>query len=307
MLMQLISDIINELVDTEKSLTSPLLKTKVLATRIKNINLLNWVNCELNGYDDIGELPSYRSCIANISGSYINGTMHVPDQPLPLSGLPNDFQKALRQMNFVQSVEGLESLIKNSKGDLLEYSFPAEVTSVIEHNIRKKGNPYLQLIRARRYVSSAVLSETLSAIRSKLLDFSLKIEEEFGYVTEFEQLKSKNDKISRIMSQTIITGNGNVVTSGNSNQVSAFITISTGSKEDLEQVLSNSNVQSEEIQDLLKVIDKDPPKGTIISFNPEVNSWIQKMIGKALDGSWQISVGAAGSLLAEAIKAYYGL
>jgi len=31
------------------------------------------------------------------------------------------------------------------------------------------------------------------------------------------------------------------------------------------------------------------------------------MIGKAVDGTWQISIGAAGSLLAELIQSYYGL
>ncbi len=237
----------------------------------------------------------------------MNGTMYVADQPMPLIGIPEDIQSKIRQIRFAHSVEALESLLKARNGDILEETFPAEVTAIIEKHIKKRGNPYIQIIKARRYVSPSVVSQTLSIIRSKLLDFSLKLEDEFGYFTEFEQLKSNNDKILKIMSQTIITGNGNVVTSGNSNQVSASITITAGSKEDLKQVLSDSNVQNEEIQDLLKVIDNDPPKGTITSFNPEVNSWIQKMIGKALDGSWQISVGAAGSLLAEAIKAYYGL
>ncbi|NLP59293.1 hypothetical protein, partial [Lutibacter sp. B1] len=34
--MKLINDIINELVDTDKSINSPLLKTKVLASRLQN-------------------------------------------------------------------------------------------------------------------------------------------------------------------------------------------------------------------------------------------------------------------------------
>jgi len=31
------------------------------------------------------------------------------------------------------------------------------------------------------------------------------------------------------------------------------------------------------------------------------------MIGKALDGTWQIGIDAAGTLLAEAIQRYYGI
>ena len=42
-------------------------------------------------------------------------------------------------------------------------------------------------------------------------------------------------------------------------------------------------------------------------FGGKVNTWIQKMVGKALDSSWQISVGAAGNILAGSIQSYYGL
>ena len=49
-----------------------------------------------------------------------------------------------------------------------------------------------------------------------------------------------------------------------------------------------------------KAIDKD-------KFGPRVSAWIGKMIGKAAEGSWQIGLGAAGNLLAQAIAKYYGL
>ena len=42
--MELVSQIINDLVDDQKSLNSALLKTKVLASRIQNVELLYWVN-----------------------------------------------------------------------------------------------------------------------------------------------------------------------------------------------------------------------------------------------------------------------
>ncbi|MBK7490043.1 MAG: hypothetical protein IPI74_09620 [Bacteroidales bacterium] len=58
--MKLINDIINELIDTEKSIVSPLLKTKVLASRLGNDVLLTWVSNELKGYENKDELPDYR-------------------------------------------------------------------------------------------------------------------------------------------------------------------------------------------------------------------------------------------------------
>ena len=64
--MKLIGDIINELVDSDKSIASPLLKTKVLASRLKNNDLLTWVNSELSGY--INDVPNYRIFGCSITG-----------------------------------------------------------------------------------------------------------------------------------------------------------------------------------------------------------------------------------------------
>ncbi|MBF4465869.1 hypothetical protein IRZ99_11440 [Flavobacterium sp. LC2016-12] len=72
--MKLVNDIINELIDTEKSVSSPLLKTKVLASRLQNATLLNWVTKELKGYDCLSELPDYRKFEGNIVGTFIAGS-----------------------------------------------------------------------------------------------------------------------------------------------------------------------------------------------------------------------------------------
>lgn len=50
--MKLLDTIISELVNVEISLSSPLLKTKILASRLQNKELLEWVNNELKGYSN---------------------------------------------------------------------------------------------------------------------------------------------------------------------------------------------------------------------------------------------------------------
>jgi len=46
-----ITDIVNQLTDTTSSLTSILLKVKVLAVRLKNQRLIDWVTKEIEGYE----------------------------------------------------------------------------------------------------------------------------------------------------------------------------------------------------------------------------------------------------------------
>jgi len=71
--MKLLESIINDLVVTDVSLSDPLLKTKVLATRIQNTQLLDWVESELSGYRDKEDLPPYRRSKGILKGNFVNG------------------------------------------------------------------------------------------------------------------------------------------------------------------------------------------------------------------------------------------
>ena len=56
--MKLINYIINDLMDLNQPLEAGLLKTKVLATRIGNKELMNWINGEINGFPDGNDVPA---------------------------------------------------------------------------------------------------------------------------------------------------------------------------------------------------------------------------------------------------------
>jgi hypothetical protein len=307
--MKLINDIINELIDTEKSLSSPLLKTKVLASRLQNETLLNWVSNELKGYDTTGELPDYRKYNGNITGTYINGNMQYNDQPVPTAGLKMKLEEVLRSMDFYISISALETLKGENRSGSLEHTFPAELIGLIQQNWRKMGNPYLQLINCKKSVSVNAVVEILAFVRNNLLDFMLKIDAEFGNITEIEELKTKKEEIATIMNHTIInnTGDGNILNTGEKAQITATINITKGSKEDLVKHLQDIGLSEEDTSELLEIIDCEEPNFGNNTFGQKVNCWTQKMLGKALDGSWNIGIGAAGNLIAEAIKTYYGM
>ena len=48
------------------------------------------------------------------------------------------------------------------------------------------------------------------------------------------------------------------------------------------------------------IVEKD-------KFGPSVKSWMESMLSKVINASWQIELGVAGSLLATALNNYYGL
>lgn len=304
--MKLIGIIISELVNPDKSISSPLLKAKVLASQLKNNELLYWLSNELIGYEKNDDLPQYRIFSGIVTGTYINAGMLYNNQPIPTIGIDKELEKIIHTVYLNQSISALDSPLLKSENSRLGRTFPAELTGLIQDNWKKMGNPYLQLMSCRVSVSAQAITEVLSSVRNSLLDFMLKIDNEFGNIVEIEELKTKGKEISTIMSQTIIntSGNGNVVNTVDKS-IKATVKITKSSKDELVKYLTDNGVSEADTTELVKIIDSEEPNREKNTFGKGVNEWIKKMLSKALDGSWKVGIGAAGSLLAKAIGKYY--
>jgi hypothetical protein len=87
------------------------------------------------------------------------------------------------------------------------------------------------------------------------------------------------------------------------------IVFNVGTKDfaSLKKLLLEKGADPTDISELKEALDSDPMPTNPASFGPKVSSWIGNMVAKATTGGWQIGVGAAGNLLAQAIAKYYGL
>jgi len=112
-----------------------------------------------------------------------------------------------------------------------------------------------------------------------------------------------------IMSQTIIntSGDGNVVNTGDKAKIDATINIQKGNKEELLRHLQKNGISEQDTIELASIIDTEVPNVENKTFGKKVSTWTKKMIGNAVNGTWNIGIGAAGSLLAQAISKYYGI
>jgi hypothetical protein len=61
------------------------------------------------------------------------------------------------------------------------------------------------------------------------------------------------------------------------------------------------------LEDLETALAKDPKPKDSRHFGSSVATWIGKMTAKAASGAWDVTTAGAGELLADAIRAYYGL
>lgn len=300
--MELIGDIINELANIEKSVHGCLLKTKVLASRIKNAHLNEWVNHELNGYPSIEGLPDYRRDINGvIQANFINGNMKYTNKTISVANIDSD----LELINFTDSISTIEQVVNDCKSPSLNLILSPRIERIIEKDLQIH-NPYLHLVSASRVVSVSSVSNIIAQVRNRLLDFMLEIDSQYGSLTELKNDSDKN--VTRIMHQTIINtnGDGNVVTNGSENEVTANIKIDKSNKEQLKDVLRKNNVDDSDVLELLEIIDTEDHNAENKSFGTKTNNWFKKMLGKSLDGSWQVAIGAAGNILATAIQQYLG-
>ena len=70
--MKIIDDLITELTNNNISLTNILIKTKVLAHKLKNDELKTWIDSEQNGYSS-NNVPEYRILACQSTGTISNG------------------------------------------------------------------------------------------------------------------------------------------------------------------------------------------------------------------------------------------
>lgn len=308
--MKLIAQIINDLIDSDKSLTSPILKTKVLASKLKNQELLFWVNNEFSGYSNTDSLPKYRIVAAQLKGVYKNGYQVYNNAPLVASVLPSKLAEYMNKAKLNMSVESLESYLDADKSGVLEENLPAEICSMITKGYERMGNHFFEVISAYKEFPKTAIVQVLSEIRSKLLDLMLEIDDKYGN-TDLDDLiiqKTKvNELIIQSMNNNIITGDANILNTGNDNKLSTKSIISKGKIDDLKKILKENNVSDEDIDEIIEIVQNEEPDFGNKKVGNRASEWMKKMIGKSIDGSWQIGVGAAGDLVANLVGNYYGL
>ncbi|MBS1525331.1 MAG: hypothetical protein JST19_06770 [Bacteroidetes bacterium] len=303
--MDLVGQIINDLVNNDTPLSNALNKTKVLASRIGQDDLLTWANNELAGYPGKAKLPHYRECRGNITIDYVDRYRRGKHFPLTVDFDPEE-TKTFETASFYESVSRLESMIA-SKNNMIRYEFPSTSRHILQQMLQQVNGPHFQLTSAGISLPIGFVHEILAAVRQRLLDFMLELERQFGSEVEISTLKDNKQTINQYMNTTINNnGDGNVVNTGSNSTIHAHIEISKGDKKDLANDLIKRGINESDISDLLTFIDEEKPTSDG-KFSKQVNTWIGRMINKAVDGSWEIGIATAGGVLAEAIAKYYGI
>jgi hypothetical protein len=301
--VSLIEEIQQEAVDSKCDLGALLRKCKVLAARLRSQPLEDWLIWESDGYPDKVDVPNYRiwplELKGHFSGPLGSGLQYAP---IPHLCLPAKVKDAYQNYKCRQSIATIEQLLKDGHEGTVQVS-----TGDLAVHLGTKVYRGQNCVQAWAEFGVGALLDVLNTVRNRILDFSLAIWKEdpdAGTATPKAGQDLKPARVTQIFNTTVYGGAANVVGTATESQIT--FTVTTNDLPSLEKYLRENDVPDDDITSLKEALREDPPiKGD--RFGPKVSAWVSKMVGKACDGGWGISIGAAGKLLADAISRYYGL
>jgi hypothetical protein len=149
--------------------------------------------------------------------------------------------------------------------------------------------------------------EVLNAVRNRILDFALALQKEAPTAGESVGNATRQvepSRVTQIFNTTVYGGSATLVGASDNSPITFNIVSNDFSS--LKTALLDQGIAYEDIVELQRAVETDSPASRQ-GFGPKVSSWIGKMVKKAADGTWNVGVGTAGNLLAQAISKFHGL
>jgi hypothetical protein len=300
--MTLLEEIQKAVIDPTSDLGTVLRKCKLLASRLGSQPLENWVHFELNGYPEKEGVPPFRmwslELKGHFSGPFGSG---IRDAPIPLACIPENIRQQYSQYQCRQSISVIEDILSRAKEGILQVS-TGDLAMFLGGKVYQNQHCY----QAWAWFGVGNLVEIVNSVRNKVLDFTLELGKkapDAGEIGGEVTSKLEPSNVTQIF-HTIVYG-GSVAVVG-TNKLTE-VNIHPQDFESLSIVLKDNGISEEDLAELDSALESDDEPRPNTGFGPNVASWISKMMKKAAEGSWNISLGTAGNLLAQVIAKFYGL
>jgi len=236
--MNLLQDIIDGCVNHSLSLDETLMKCKILAYRLKNTELVNWVNNEINGYETKDNFPSYRIIQVHSKGNFKYPTMLIENQNIPSIAISEKYREYVNTCYISRGVSALEHLLNNSTSDMLMADWDHNLVVLEGRKIYKDAT----CLYAWQEIPLSAITEILEKVRSIILDFCLKIEQEYPNIGEHPMINTQDiKKVEQIVQNTF-------------NFYGGTQNVATNSKEFSQDIQLNSNELFNNIENAINSI-----------------------------------------------------
>ncbi|MBU4277584.1 MAG: hypothetical protein KKC30_12650 [Proteobacteria bacterium] len=301
--MSLLEDIHEAAVNGDSDLSTLLRKCKVLASRLGSKPLEDWLIWESNGYPNHVNVPEYRmwplAIKGHFSGPLGSGLRNVT---VPMRFIPKEVRPSYQSYKCRQSISLVEKALQKTDDKSLRVP-TGDLVVALGTNVYNGMN----CLQVWAEFSPSHFVELLNSVRNRILDFALAVWKENPKAGDVDGKPTsiiESSKVTQIFNFTIHGGNTSLV--GLAADSPITINIMERNFDYLKQILLEKGVREIDLDGLKNALDQEPTVDSPEGFGPKVSSWIANMVGKAAMGTWEIGVGAAGALLAQAISKYYG-
>jgi hypothetical protein len=270
--MALIDDIIAAATDDTVPIGTLLRKCLVLEQQVKNEKFKMWVNQELNGYEKIEDLPSYRTFAAVSYGIFL-GMMgrQLTNQPLSLHVLNEQDRKLVATCPLMQPASAYEA--RPSKDSDAQLPWNPSLTVKYQQSFFPDSDMVLN--RAWQLIPGSILVSLVETVRTNVLRFALDLK---------DQLRPETPTVDKLPSETVdrsvITNiyGGNILIAAHAENISQWsqTNIAEGDIRGLMAALTSLGVTPAGIAVLEKDIEADKQNGKPV-LGSRVKGWLAKV------------------------------
>jgi hypothetical protein len=146
------------------------LKCKILASRLGSSELAEWLNWELNGYATHRPVPEYRKLAITYYASFVNVAWRVDKAAIPLQLVPEKHRNEFREVEFRDGIAKAAALADGNGNITVERP---ELVFALQRTMY----PDMNCHAVWGEIPRTEFAQLTGAVKARILDFVLKIEE----------------------------------------------------------------------------------------------------------------------------------
>ncbi|MFJ2504075.1 hypothetical protein [Microbacterium sp. NPDC087592] len=287
--MTLLDDVIEQASDGDAA--AMLRKLMIVAHRLGADPLLAWVKSELNGYDDLNDIPAYRGPFTvNVQAVITGPGPSKGTSTLTKQGMPDGFD-GLFEMRFKDPLAALEGFAGSENGIAVPWD-PA----IIGHYNRWIDEglvPFIEhwgVYSAQKVFPQGALRGIIDVVRTKALELALDLQEEFPDAGEKDGPTVDDPAVEATVTTIVNNIYGSVTGLAQGHNVTQKVRIATG---DLRGALESARrfLDDQGIEQLRAVLG-------LVGDDEDKRSRIGKFLGAVKSGSVTLATGVTTDLAA---------
>ncbi|MCG8036146.1 MAG: hypothetical protein JAZ19_03840 [Candidatus Thiodiazotropha taylori] len=305
--MSLLHKIQEDVTQEGISLSSVLLKLRLLASRLGSDTLEDWVKHESEGYPKDSEVPSYRVVELSYKGTFLGpfGSA-LKNTQIPIYLVKQHVSDAWASYQVRESIAGVEELLSMStKGGTLEID-----ASNLLLLLQDKVYEGYTCSEIRASMSRTAISEIQQTVRARILELTLEIEKTIPEAANVsfdtpQNTGTQPDIVQQITQQVIYGDVATAVVGSRDTQIT--IDISKYDNDSFIKYLVESGIPREDAVEFSEIVGAEEPLSADEPFGKKAKSWLLNNLRKTAEGTWNIGLSVATKVFTEAALKYYGL